>query len=214
MVSPQDYAAQLQWNADWEHELDSSYFPGVENLGSILDRLSPAEQELLAGTTLESHELQDWHRRRMKAVCELQRDLIAFANQRLIVDHLETQWNNFPQYRREEYVLEGIWRAAHIADFEDFREWCPDLTVENLAGRSEVGLFQLIKRLISERPETELTVPVLIPNPMLAKLLPQEKEITSHDFVNQTLVSRCQLITMTLWETMLALVRTLSRLLF
>jgi hypothetical protein len=142
-----------------------------------------------------------------KSLCILQKDLASFAVLRFTVDDMEEKWKGLAPRKREELVLEGIWKAAHISpDLERFRLWCPEITVKNLAGFTVNGFIQLVQKLMPADLESELTEPVMIPNPLVDLLFNTGGDSTLVDYSSVFLVSRCYFITMTLWQIILTFV--------
>ena len=142
-----------------------------------------------------------------REICTLQRDLFEFAAERFVLDDLEQKWQDLTQNRREELVLEGIWRAAHVGpDLESYREWCPDITVKNLAGNTTNGFLQLVQRLMPPDLESDLKEPIKIPHPVVDQLLRVPQNFRAKGTADNEQLPRCYFITMTLWQIMLAFV--------
>lgn len=205
IIPPEERKRRIKWNMEWERKLKNKYFPGIELQGSLSETMAPATVKFLA--ELSPHvNLQ--YISRVRELCILQKDLSSFAVQKLAMDDLENKWYGMQQKDRENFILDGIWRAAHVGpDSERQREWCPEITIENLSSLTgQVGFIRLLKMLMPNDLDDELTEPIMVPHPVIDKLLPSSGDTTSFDFTNIRL-NRCYFMTMTAWQILLSFVR-------
>lgn len=207
-ISAEERAIRVKWNMVWEEKLKATYFPGVELLGSYVETMAPATVAFL--TKLSPH-TDLLHVARTRELCTLQKDLCYAAVQKFALFNLEENWKALPQKEREEFVLEGIWRTAHIGpDLEKQRHWCPEITIGDLASHTDFGFLRLVQKLMPDDLETKLTEPILVSHPVMDKLLIHSDDSETLDFVDRVRQSRCYFMTMTAWQILLAFVRVVS----
>jgi len=178
------------WNNNWE----TAFTRGVGSLpavGRIPDSARPHVLNMLLPMTRE--------------VCQLQMDMGTFAVEERWSD-LEAIWKSCTQKRREELALEGIRRAAYVAPSRsEERGWCPDLTVAGLAtsGQSENGFLPILRKLMADGPESQLTVPKMISNEVVEQLL---QSLDDDLCCSSIRTCRSYFMCMTVWQISLAIV--------
>jgi hypothetical protein len=197
---------QVKWNKDWEEKLEG-FYAYIEMRGSLSNRMRADSLDALEDLYSRSRTGLETQ---TTALCSLQKALVRLAVERFTTDDLEDKWLALTQKRREEIALEGIWKASHIReDLESHRQWCPEITVRNLAGSTENGFLQLLQRLMPNDLDTVLTEHLTISNPLVDLLFKCSINNTAPpDFLKGPHLIRSFFITMTLWQTLLAFVST------
>ncbi|KAJ7431936.1 hypothetical protein B0H11DRAFT_2128180 [Mycena galericulata] len=78
--------------------------------------------------------------------------LIALALDKLVYGTFEVDWAKLDMKKKEEIVLEGLYRGACAAMRDNSRSICPEMTINGLAGDGEYNLISMLKRLIAHDP--------------------------------------------------------------
>ncbi|KAJ7184970.1 hypothetical protein C8R46DRAFT_1300677 [Mycena filopes] len=141
---------RVEWNAHYERQLLNKYGSGDRSPEAIApeDNTSLPSWGYQSGDievinheiALQTRELMRWE----GALINLALDLIAYRT-------FEKDWVALESTRREELVLEGLYRGAAACP-EDNRDACPELTIGGLVGDGEYNLIHLLKRLIDHDP--------------------------------------------------------------
>jgi hypothetical protein len=196
------------WNKSWETEVSKIFNPNRTPL-ALLDTLSAGEISLLRanGSQTSMNVIA-----KTKEICALQQDLVQLAVRSFGYDDLEAKWKAFTQAKREELVLEGLYVASCAGpDMEDRRRWCPEMTVQNLAGHGKNGFINLLKvHLPDDEITDDITKPIFLPNSSFDAMM----RVSSGDelvlrLADDYRLARCYFISMTLWSTLNAFVGSL-----
>ncbi|KAG7453169.1 uncharacterized protein BT62DRAFT_990096 [Guyanagaster necrorhizus] len=187
------------WNKSWEDDLLDRYPPG-QKPPNMFSTMSPQSIHFLkAAESLPSVQLEKDVR--TKEICLLQRDLAQAAVTGLSNDNLEERWRSLSQQRREELVLEGLYVTACVPNgMENWRLWCPEMTVAGLSGTNDRDFIHLLKMLlpIDQLKET-LGPPLLLSNPTFEELIMTNDPVLRRT-VDRFRLNRSYFITMAVWS--------------
>ncbi|KAF8957199.1 hypothetical protein BDZ97DRAFT_1847730 [Flammula alnicola] len=188
------------WNASWEQELKITYeamerfaaAPSATNTkGSNTQKLAASMSPYLA-----LHE-----ERVTRDICKLQEDLVRRWLECMSSDNFERKWKELTQKRREELVLEGLYQASTTGpDMERHRRWCPDMTLENLAGNGGQGYIDMLMKLIPDDVGAKITEPTMIPHTGLERYYMKAEGSTPPEIRKY----RAYFMDLTLWRILLA----------
>lgn len=143
--------------------------------------------------------------RDVRDICKLQDDLVRLAVERMSCDDFEKRWKELPQARREAIALEGLTRASKIGpDMEMHRKWCPEMTIEFLAGNGGQNYIDLLMKLVPDDIGVKITEPTMIPNEKLEKVI----NIMCRALLPPSVIRtyRAYFMDITLWSMLLAFV--------
>ncbi|KAK0210102.1 hypothetical protein DFS33DRAFT_1251351 [Desarmillaria ectypa] len=138
---------------------------------------------------------------RTKEICILQRDLAQAAVTGLSNDNLEERWRSLTQQRREELVLEGLYVTACVPNgMENWRLWCPEMTVATLSGTNDRDFIHLLKMLLPvDQVKETLSTPLLLSNPAFEELVMTDDAVFTR-LVDRYRLYRSYFITMVIWS--------------
>ncbi|KAJ7652705.1 hypothetical protein DFH06DRAFT_1299495 [Mycena polygramma] len=96
----------------------------------------------------------------------LQLDLMAKASEKIVADRFEACWMKHSPHEREEFILEGLVATCGLSSsYEDWRAWCPELTLKRLNDRSGEGYINIMHDLTlpasrkpKEVPDSYMTI--------------------------------------------------------
>ncbi|KAK0215001.1 hypothetical protein IW262DRAFT_256649 [Armillaria fumosa] len=196
---PNKKTDRIGWNKSWERELS-----GIFASRRLISVYKGMPQQTLQFIRQSSTRLQDDFNSQMREVCTLQRDLVKAVVPAFAHEGFEEKWRALTQKRREELVLEGLYVTSCAGpDMEDRRRWCPEMTVETLAGNNDKDLIQLLKLLLpKDQIKNDLTAPIYLPNAEFEKMV--ETDPNDHGLrrlVDMHRLQRMYFVTMTLWST-------------
>ncbi|KAK7463028.1 hypothetical protein VKT23_007611 [Stygiomarasmius scandens] len=135
---PSYHENRVAWNLAWECENRILY--GTEQTFSltsgrpVIDILKDDPfDKMLKDSSLQ---FQFHHQ-----ICILQRDLTQKVSSRFGQHDFENRWTNKCTPKdREKWVLEGLVRTCEVnPDFEDFRNFCPEITIARMNFQSGKG---------------------------------------------------------------------------
>ncbi|KAJ6571187.1 hypothetical protein B0H19DRAFT_1064303 [Mycena capillaripes] len=89
---------------------------------------------------------------RIKEIMRKESELIVIALDDLVYGTFEADWATLDTKRKEELILEGLYRADCAAPRDNSRTSCPEMTISGLAGDGEFNLIRMLKRLIDHDP--------------------------------------------------------------
>ncbi|EKM56191.1 uncharacterized protein PHACADRAFT_122440 [Phanerochaete carnosa HHB-10118-sp] len=111
-------------------------------------------------------------------ICKLQHDIAREATKRFAENDFENAWKALSDDRRQEIVLEGIYRTMCIPDMEERRKYCPDSSLENLTSRGGEEYLRMLKCLLPSNLDALPTVPLEIPHTFVDRIFtPTEEEL-------------------------------------
>ncbi|KAK0441304.1 hypothetical protein EV421DRAFT_2036342 [Armillaria borealis] len=198
-LRPDKHKYRQAWNKSWEDELLDRYPPG-QKPPAMTSVMSPQSIRFLRDTeSLLSSQLEKDIR--TKEMCLLQRDLAQAAVTGLSNDNLEERWRSLSQQRREELVLEGLYVTACVPNgMENWRLWCPEMTVATLSGTNDRNFIHLLKMLLPDDQVKEtLSTPLLLANPAFEDLV-KTNDIVLRQIFDGYRLKRSYFITMTVWS--------------
>ncbi|KAK0186042.1 hypothetical protein F5146DRAFT_1069013, partial [Armillaria mellea] len=186
-LRPDKHKYRQAWNKSWEDELLDRY-PSGQKTPAMTSAMSPQSIRFLRDTgSLPSMRLEKDIR--TKEMCLLQRDLAQAAVAGLSNDNLEERWRSLSPQRREDLVLEGLYVTACVPNgMEDWRLWCPEMTVTTLSGTNNRDFIHLLKMLL---PDDQ--------NPAFEELVRPNDIVLTQIFDGYRL-KRSYFITMTVWS--------------
>lgn len=197
------------WNASWERELRELYAAmELRNSGESWDTNNYTQFTPLMLPSEAIYAERETH-----AICELQEDLVSMALERMTIDNFEKKWKALAQKDREALVLEGLWKASSAGpDMECHRIYCPEMTVENLAGNDGQTYLDLLMKLVPDDIGGRITEPTLIANEVLDRFYTKSRESSEESTKVMPLMmqrGRAYFMDMTLWCILFAFVSTI-----
>ncbi|KAJ7764220.1 hypothetical protein B0H16DRAFT_1718159 [Mycena metata] len=88
----------------------------------------------------------------IREMMEQEGKLIAFALEDLVYGALEADWAALDAKKKNEIVLEGLYRGACYAPRDNSRISCPEMTIPGLAGDGEYSFINMLKHLVDHDP--------------------------------------------------------------
>jgi len=203
-VRPNKHAQRSKWNESWENDMKiwQTFAQRPPNLTYTEDSASRTYRLLTQASMAKDLE------RVRSDILDLQSDARRRIIMRLASNNFAENWASTPLQKRKEYILEAIYKTSSAGlDFEDYRKWCPEITVEGLGGHPQAYLKLLMFFVESEikvKGETQLTY---FPHPVVDSIF---RRIESYDAVavSKFKMDRTLYITMILWRVYLAFVST------
>ena len=139
--------------------------------------------------------------RHTKDICTLQEDIRGFT---LSQDGLEEKWKGLSDLQREDLILTAIVTTCCIGpDMEDFRKWCPEITLAAMGQTKGQGFIDLLTIVVTHDPGKTIRKPISFKNKALERnwghpLLQSDSE--------SIISNRCYFISLFIWRVLLALV--------
>lgn len=87
----------------------------------------------------------------VKEMTEREGSLIAFALDKMVYGNFEANWAALDMNKKQELVLEGLYRGACAAPRDNSRVQCPEMTASGLAGDGEHNLIRLVRIIFSSK---------------------------------------------------------------
>ncbi|KAH8093893.1 hypothetical protein BXZ70DRAFT_1010221 [Cristinia sonorae] len=187
---PDKYTDRALWNESWEKDMkiyETFRDKGIPDLS--LGGSSPS---------LKSSNLDELCR----DLLTLQSDVRRKAITRLATDQFAEKWADLPAEKRMDHILEALFRTCTASpDFEDFRKWCPDMTVEGL-GR-DPGSYMDLLGVLTDGVDGQLTV---FPHPVVDAILERlrQRSPNAEVFLEMLRLGRTNFVTMVLWRVYLS----------
>ncbi|KAJ7262967.1 hypothetical protein C8J57DRAFT_445437 [Mycena rebaudengoi] len=149
---PNKHTDRVGWNQHFEREISLEFsdphafkpFNESPNAEWICKRFD------IADLNLEIASLS-------KEIMEAERSLINTAMENITYGTFEADWKILDAKKKEDLVLEGLYRGACAAPSDNSRVSCPEMTIEGLAGDGEYNLISLLKRIIAHDPTATFT---------------------------------------------------------
>lgn len=198
------------WTKDLEHKIRVvSKYVGKGSIGSGSPGSVPGlSRELYAELNTDDHLLH--LEREERAICRLQMTMAKEVCRRITEEDFEARWRAISPAKREEVVLEGLFRAftQTASDMEMRRGWCPETTLKNLTSSQGETYLRLLKQLMPADLAVPLTEPILVSHPILDRMgapTPSELLIPGGKlFYRDFHINRSFCITMVVWYVFLA----------
>ena len=184
---PNKHADRIHWNESWERELKKSNYASSRRVISY----TPGSDDSADVAISE--------------VCQLQHDLCEYAVRHITDDDFAVQWKTLPQTRREELVLDALFQASCAEpNVENYRQWCPEMTMAYLASNDGRGLLSLLLGILPEDLEETFVEPIVVDHAGVDQLLKNKKFRASATRYRK---HRTYFISMVLFYVILAFVR-------
>ncbi|KAJ7262955.1 hypothetical protein C8J57DRAFT_1334326, partial [Mycena rebaudengoi] len=132
---PNKHTDRVGWNQHFEREISLEF--------SDPHAFKPFNEDPNAGLS--------------KEIMEAERSLINTAMENVTYGTFEVDWKLLDAKKKEDLVLEGLYRGACAAPSDNSRISCPEMTIEGLAGDGEYNLISLLKRIIAHDPTATFT---------------------------------------------------------
>ncbi|KDR68267.1 hypothetical protein GALMADRAFT_146498 [Galerina marginata CBS 339.88] len=193
---PDKHKDRTGWNASWEKELKIRY--------DAMELFTADQSNIVNHNTQKTSTskprpgLQE--ERVTHEMCKLQGDLVRLALERMNSDNFEQRWKESTQERREDFVLEGLYKACCVPEMERQRGWCPEMTVWNLAGNGGQSYIDLLMKFVPNNMGVKITEPTLISHPGLDAYYKKAEGATPPEIQKY----RAYFIILTLWYILLA----------
>lgn len=187
------------WNASWEKELKVRY-DAMELFTTDQSTIVNHNTRKMSTSSKPRPGLQE--ERVTQDICKLQGDLVRLALERMSSDDFEQKWKESTQERREEIVLEGLYKACCVPEMERHRGWCPEMTVKNLARNGGQAYIDILMTFVPNDMGVKITEPTLIPHPGLDAYYKKAEGSTPPEIQKY----RAYFIILTVWYILLAFV--------
>ncbi|KAJ7339059.1 hypothetical protein DFH08DRAFT_938828 [Mycena albidolilacea] len=145
---PDKHANRAAWNAHFEFQVFLAY-------SSFSWDPSTTEGFPELARNVRESDMMDLNQNLalvIRHIIEQEGALVARALDEVVYGIFETDWAALDANRREELVLEGLYRGACGALPEESRARCPEATVKGLAGDGEYSIIPMLKRLLEHNP--------------------------------------------------------------
>ncbi|KAJ6462473.1 hypothetical protein C8R45DRAFT_1178080 [Mycena sanguinolenta] len=147
---PDKHTDRAAWNAHYEREIAEEYAWFFRNLESSKPKiLKKQSDEHFLG--FKGYDIKMVNQEIALIMTELVRTEQTLANlslEKLENCTFEADWAALDQMKKNELVLEGLYRGACGAPQENSRIDCPEMTVNGLAGDGDYSLIHLLRRLV------------------------------------------------------------------
>jgi hypothetical protein len=143
---PNKHTDRVAWNAHFEREIAKSFGSRTPRPRSPkkADPTHPARK--FQG--FEDFNIADLNQQLALTVRELmdrEGSLTALALEKLVYGSFEADWAALDSKKKEELVLEGLYRGACAAPRDNSRGICPEMTIAGLAGDGEYNLISMVR---------------------------------------------------------------------
>ena len=157
-LRPNKHADRIHWNESWERELKKSNYASSRRV--TVSYAAGSDDSDVATSE----------------VCQLQHDLCEYAVRHITDDDFTAQWKTLPQTRREELVLNALFQASCAEpNVENYRQWCPEMTIAYLASNEGRGLLALLLGILPEDLQETFVEPIVVDHAGVNQLLRNKK---------------------------------------
>ncbi|KAJ7756568.1 hypothetical protein B0H16DRAFT_1885861 [Mycena metata] len=173
---PNKHTDRTAWNAHFERKLSEKYNSFSFNLVSLEEN---SDMKSWGCKGLDIQEIHYEIALRTREIMGVEGKLINASLERISDGTFEADWTALELKRKQELVLEGLYRGACGAPRDNSRIVCPEMTISGLAGDGEYNLIGLVP------PALLLRVPrkVHLPSLQLKRLI--EHDPTGHGYVKE-----------------------------
>lgn len=158
---PSMHTSREAWEQSWENDFQRNYRAMAQLQGSISTLLPPDTISIL-GTENSLISLE----RETGLLCRLQQDMAEEVATQCAEEDFERKWKDLSPKKREEFVLEGIYRTMQIPDMEERRKWCPDSSLKNLTSRGGDEYLRILRSLLPDDLNTRISEPNHVSHPI------------------------------------------------
>ncbi|KAJ7589584.1 hypothetical protein C8J56DRAFT_939011 [Mycena floridula] len=146
---PDKHVDRIAWNDHMERQIALRYEPYCFSLYP-----APVNDQPHESMTAQVQAAANINNARItRELLHQEEQLIGTAVENLIFGSFEKDWVAVDEKKKKEILLEGLYRAAcEEATNPSVRVFCPELTVEGLAGEGKYNLLELLKRAIAHDP--------------------------------------------------------------
>lgn len=206
---PDMHEDRVAWEKSWQDDFDRIYrtYARLLEAGcSVLSVMSP--QVINAVNTDGTLLLLDVTE---TSICNLQMQLTRDAAAEFAHNDFERRWLALSTARREQVVLEGIYRTFREPSMEWRRQWAPDSTLKNLTARNGEEYLRILKCLMPDSIGQPGREPIHVPHPLLDRFFtpsPPEQEHPGCRIMLRTFRNdRACALTGVIWHIFLTFVR-------
>ena len=203
---PDMHTTRLDWERSWQKDFDWN-FPNA-NTSRIANMHHIPKSAFAVGTSdsaLFSMKQQE------ALVCRLQHNIAKEAASRFARDNFEGAWKALAQDKRQEIVLEGIYRTMCIPSLDVGREWCPDSSMQHLASRGGEEYLRMLRFLMPANLDAPPAEPIYIPHPLIDLILTPSQEQLQYPGCRASFRGlkgiRTYTLSVIIWNILLAFVR-------
>ncbi|KAF9066790.1 hypothetical protein BDP27DRAFT_987919 [Rhodocollybia butyracea] len=199
---------RVAWNKYWEREHDALYGSDPsftvkkdQKIIKLQDTLPDAffTTQIQDSLLHNAHVMQD-------ELCTLQRDLSREVSKHYAEDDFVDRWTNIcTKTDREKWILEGLFRTCEASpDFEDYRRFCPELTMNRLNAQSGRGFLDLMQKLTLQDIDIIPNDFQKIPNPVWEAMNDGHNDPKKKVNARRMDLQRTTFLTFFVWNTLLA----------
>ncbi|KAF8206600.1 hypothetical protein K438DRAFT_2086030 [Mycena galopus ATCC 62051] len=140
---PNKHTDRVAWNAHFERGIAKSFGSRTPTLRSPKNKADPTHpvREFQGFEDFNITGLNQQLAVVVRELMEKEGSLIALALDKLVYGSFEAEWEKLDSNKKEELVLEGLYRGACTAPRDDSRCVCPEMTITGLAGSGEYNLI-------------------------------------------------------------------------
>ncbi|KAJ7264286.1 hypothetical protein C8J57DRAFT_1624811 [Mycena rebaudengoi] len=141
---PNKYTHRVEWNAHFAREISRRY-------DSFSFTEVPIVQRSDRAWTWETSDITELNLRiadLAKRVMHNEGRIVSLAVENLLYGSFETDWKQPDLQKKEEIVLEGLYRGACASTRENSRDTCPEMTIKGLVGDGKFNSINLLKCLL------------------------------------------------------------------
>ncbi|KAF8159625.1 hypothetical protein B0H34DRAFT_411554 [Crassisporium funariophilum] len=186
---PDKHRNRSAWNASWEKDLETWLHPPQPSVrGPLLYTKDNAPGWVPMVMEIVRSE-----------ILVLQNDICERA---VMKANLTEDWVALEPARRKDIVLEALYNTSCIGpDMEQYRQWCPDMTVEALGNKGE-PYIKLLEFLVRSNSDSRQEI-TLFPHPLVDKVFGLEAlQVPMH--APKSRLERCYFVTLVIWRIYLA----------
>lgn len=203
---PDMHTSRLEWERSWQRDFDRNYpSTDVSRLANM--HRMPKSTFSLANSDNVLFSIEH----EASLICQLQHDIAKEAAKRFAQDDFEGAWKDLSADRRQEVVLEGIYRTMRIPDMEERRKWCPDSSLQNLTSRDGDEYLHVLKCLLPSDLDAPPAEPLHIPHTLVDRIFTPSREDLRHPgcktFFRSLRNSRTYALSAIIWNILLTFVR-------
>jgi hypothetical protein len=207
---PDKHTSRVAWENSWADDIEAFYSsrqcpsdcrPLIKAIPADIIRLKETQEQILHID------------KNAREVVKLQDDLCTSALRGWGGDDFQNKWKSLPQQRREDIIIEGIYRASCAGPLEKYRGLCPEITLRALSANNGQKYLDLVKTFLEESSASigaSQTEAIYIKNPAVDPTF----ALSEHEarlpgarmFIREHRLYRMYFMTMSIWNIFLAFV--------